>query len=183
MQEIETPIAELVLFEPRVFVDERGYFFESYNKSKLPEGIRGVEFVQDNEAYSKDKGVLRGFHYQTGAYVQAKLVRVIRGAVYDVVIDIRPGSATYGQWFGAVLSENNKLQMFVPRGFAHAYLVLEADTIFAYKCDNYYEATSEGGIAYNDPSLKVDWEAYTDEFILSEKDKSLPFIENCKPIY
>ncbi len=182
MQEIETPIEDLVLFTPRVFVDARGYFFESYNKTKLPSSVQAVDFVQDNEAYSKDKGVLRGFHYQTGSYAQAKLVRVIKGAVYDVVIDIRPDSKTYGSWFGAVLSEENKQQMFVPRGFAHAYLVLEPDTIFAYKCDNYYQASSEGGIAYNDPTLKVDWDAYADGFILSEKDMALPLFKDSRPI-
>jgi dTDP-4-dehydrorhamnose 3,5-epimerase len=173
MQVIETKLKGCFVIEPRIFGDERGYFFESFNKEKFKEltGI-DIEFVQDNEAFS-NRGVLRGLHFQKGKYAQAKLVRVVKGKVLDVVVDLRANSVTYGQSFSCVLSEENKKQLFVPKGFAHGYAVLEDNTVFVYKCDNYYNPASEGGIVYNDESLNIDWVLSPDEIILSEKDKSL----------
>ena len=168
MEIINTPIEDLVVLSPKVFEDDRGYFFESYNESKLPEALR-LNWVQDNESKSS-KGVLRGLHYQVGQYAQAKLVRAITGEIYDVAVDIRPESPTYGQWHGELLTAENKKQMLVPRGFAHGFLVLSDIAIFAYKCDNYYSKDSEGGILYNDPTLQVDWPDIGEEFKLSDKD-------------
>lgn len=178
MEVLETSIPEVILFRPRVFSDARGSFFESYNQNSIREiGITNI-FVQDNQSQSS-KGVLRGLHYQLGEYAQAKLVRVIKGSVYDVAVDIRKGSPTYGKYFGAILSEENKLQMLVPRGFAHGFIVLEDETIFAYKCDNFYHKASEGGIMWNDPSIDIDWQMDTKDILLSEKDEVLPNLENC----
>lgn len=178
MEVLETSIPEVILFRPRVFSDARGSFFESYNQNSIREiGITNI-FVQDNQSQSS-KGVLRGLHYQLGEYAQAKLVRVIKGSVYDVAVDIRKGSPTYGKYFGAILSEENKLQMLVPRGFAHGFIVLEDETIFAYKCDNFYDKASEGGIIWNDPSICIDWQMDTKDILLSEKDEVLPNLENC----
>ena len=178
MEALATSIPEVKLFKPRVFSDARGSFFESYNQNSIKEiGITNT-FVQDNQSQSS-KGVLRGLHYQTGEYAQAKLVRVIKGSVYDVAVDIRKGSPTYGKYYGALLSEENKLQMFVPRGFAHGFIVLEDDTIFAYKCDNLYNKASEGGIIWNDSHIGIDWQMETKDILLSEKDETLPNLENC----
>jgi dTDP-4-dehydrorhamnose 3,5-epimerase len=178
MEVLETSIPEVILFRPRVFSDARGSFFESYNQNSIREiGITNI-FVQDNQSQSS-KGVLRGLHYQLGEYAQAKLVRVIKGSVYDVAVDIRKGSPTYGKYFGAILSEENKLQMLVPRGFAHGFIVLEDETIFAYKCDNFYHKASEGGIIWNDSSIGIDWQMDTKDILLSEKDEILPNLENC----
>ncbi len=173
MNIIETGIEGLVVIEPRVFADDRGYFFESFNRKSWPEHIVKTEFVQDNEAFSSC-GVLRGLHYQVPPFGQAKLVRVITGEVLDVVVDIRPGSSTYGQVFSQLLSGENKKQMYVPRGFAHGYIVLSDTAIFSYKCDNYYSKAHEGGIYYQDPKLKIDWNFNLDQVELSEKDKILP---------
>lgn len=168
-----TPIANLIVFEPRIFEDDRGYFYESYNFNTFSEaGIR-TSFIQDNEAKST-YGVLRGLHYQVAPYAQAKLVRVIEGEVLDVVVDLRPHSPTYGQSYSIRLSAENKKQLFVPRGFAHGYVVLSATAIFAYKVDNYYSKASEGGLIYNDPQLNIDWEISEDEVVLSGKDRVLP---------
>ena len=178
MEVLKTSIPEVILFRPRVFSDARGSFFESYNQNSIREiGITNI-FVQDNQSQSS-KGVLRGLHYQLGEYAQAKLVRVIKGSVYDVAVDIRKGSPTYGKYFGAILSEENKLQMLVPRGFAHGFIVLEDETIFAYKCDNFYHKASEGGIIWNDSSIGIDWQMDTKDILLSEKDEVLPNLENC----
>jgi dTDP-4-dehydrorhamnose 3,5-epimerase len=178
MEVLETSIPEVILFKPRVFSDARGSFFESYNQNSIREiGITNI-FVQDNQSQSS-KGVLRGLHYQLGEYAQAKLVRVIKGSVYDVAVDIRKGSPTYGKYFGTILSEENKLQMLVPRGFAHGFIVLEDETIFAYKCDNFYNKASEGGLIWNDPSINIDWQMDTKDILLSEKDEVLPNLENC----
>jgi dTDP-4-dehydrorhamnose 3,5-epimerase len=177
MEITESPIPDLLIIQPKVFEDERGYFFESYNKKRLSEFMEHQPFVQDNEAMSS-KGVLRGLHFQTGEFSQAKLVRVIKGSVWDVAVDIRPGSATFGQWFGMELSEANKTQMFVPRGFAHGYLTLTDHTIFSYKCDNYYSKEHEGGIKYDDPQLNIDWPVLDKPYILSEKDKKLNYMTN-----
>lgn len=176
MNIINTPIEGLVVLEPKVFEDDRGYFFESYNQSKLPEELR-FNWVQDNESKST-KGVLRGLHYQVGDHAQAKLVRAIIGEIYDVAVDIRPQSPTYGKWHGELLTAQNKRQMLVPRGFAHGFLVISDVAIFAYKCDNYYSKESEGGIVYNDPSLNIDWPEIDDELKLSEKDLTQPTFGN-----
>jgi dTDP-4-dehydrorhamnose 3,5-epimerase len=170
---LETGIPDLKVFEPNVWKDERGYFFEAYNNNIFREAGIDAHFVQDNQARST-YGVLRGLHYQTGDFAQAKLVRVIEGEVLDVVVDIREDSPTYGQWYGVRLSAENKRQLFVPRGFAHGYVVLSATAEFFYKCDNYYSKAHEGGIRYDDSTLAIDWEIELDKVILSEKDKALP---------
>ncbi len=171
MNIIETEIEGLLIIEPDVFMDSRGYFMETYTTSKyrLP---NFTAFVQDNEAQS-DLAVLRGLHFQTGDAAQGKLVRVVVGAVYDVAVDIRPDSATFGISYGVLLTGENKKQMWIPRGFAHGYLVLENETIFSYKCDNYYNKTAEGGIRYDDPDLAISWPTLDVPFIVSEKDLAL----------
>lgn len=167
----KTPLKDCFIIEPTIFGDDRGYFFESFNKQVFEEKTTlKVNFVQDNEAFS-NRGVLRGLHFQKGKFAQAKLVRVIKGKVLDVAVDIRPDSKTFGKYFSILLSEENKKQLFVPRGFAHGYSVLEDNTIFAYKCDNYYNKSSEGGIIYNDSHLNIDWILEENEIVLSEKDK------------
>jgi len=178
MNKIETKLKDCFILEPTVFKDKRGYFFESFNREKFNEIVGfDANFVQDNESYST-KGVLRGLHYQTGDYAQAKLVRVIKGKVLDVAVDIRKDSTTYGQHVTVELSEENKKQFFVPRGFAHGFVVLSKTAIFSYKCDNYYNKSSEGGIIYNDPILNIDWELPENSLIVSEKDVVLPTLEN-----
>ena len=174
----KTHLQDCFVIEPKVFGDDRGYFFESFNKQVFEEKTNlSITFVQDNEAFS-NRGVLRGLHFQKGTSAQAKLVRVIKGKVLDVAVDVRPKSKTYGKYFSVVLSEKNKKQLFVPRGFAHGYSVLEDNTVFAYKCDNYYDSSSEGGIIYNDSNLNIDWMLAENEVILSEKDKLLPQLKN-----
>lgn len=170
-----TPIEGLIVFEPAVFGDERGYFFESYNRRTWEQAGIVCDFVQDNQARST-RGVLRGLHYQTGEMAQAKLVRVVEGEVLDVAVDLRPGSATYGQWYGIRLSAENKKQLFVPRGFAHGYLVLSETAEFAYKCDNFYSKAHEGGLRYDDPKVGIDWGFDLSQVIVSEKDKELPYL-------
>jgi len=168
-----TPIDGLIIFEPQVWGDERGYFFEAFNQNTFEEaGIRRP-FVQDNQARSS-YGVLRGLHYQVGAFAQAKLVRVIEGEVLDVAVDLRKESPTYGQWYSIRLSAENKKQLYVPRGFAHGYVVLSPTAEFFYKCDNFYSKPHEGGIKYDDPTLDIDWKLAHDDVILSEKDLELP---------
>jgi dTDP-4-dehydrorhamnose 3,5-epimerase len=166
----KTDIPGVIIIEPRVFADERGYFFESYNKKTFDELV-GYElnFIQDNEAKSS-YGVVRGLHFQKGDNAQAKLIRVVRGKVLDVVVDIRKDSKTYGKSFSQILSEENKLQLFIPRGFAHGYAALSDEVIFQYKCDNYYCPDSERGIAYNDENLAIDWMIPKDEMVISQKD-------------
>ena len=171
---ISTPIPDLIVFEPRIFPDERGYFFESYNHRTWEEAGVTMNFVQDNQARST-RGVLRGLHYQTGDMAQAKLVRVLEGEVLDVVVDIRPDSATYGQWYAIRLSAENKRQMLVPRGFAHGYIVLSETAEFFYKCDNYYSKAHEGGIRYDDPQLRIDWEFDLARVLVADKDLALPY--------
>lgn len=172
MNIIQTPISGLVIIEPRVYYDERGYFFESYNEKRWPDNI-STSWVQDNESKSQ-KGVLRGLHYQVSPMGQAKMVRAVIGDIFDVAVDIRPGSDTYGHWYGTVLSEENKRQMYIPRGFAHGFLVLSDLAIFAYKCDNYYSKDHEGGIAFDDAALDIQWPDIGQPFILSEKDQMHP---------
>ena len=169
-----TIIEGCFIIQPQIFKDERGYFYESFNQAKFEELTHlSVNFIQDNES-SSSKGVLRGLHFQKGEFAQAKLVRVVKGAVQDVVVDVRPSSKTYGQHFSIELSEENKTQLFIPRGLAHGFLVLENDTIFNYKCDNYYNKEAESGIIYNDASLAIDWNASEKDLIISEKDLLLP---------
>lgn len=172
----ETYLKGCFVITPKVFEDERGYFFETFNENvfKIETGV-SVNFVQDNQSKS-NKGVLRGLHFQTGEHAQAKLVRVIKGKVLDVCVDIRESSPTFGQHFSIVLDGEKHQQLFVPRGFAHGFVVLEDDTIFSYKCDNFYNKASESGIIYSDESLNIDWGFPEDELIISEKDKQLqPF--------
>ncbi|CAM1350669.1 dTDP-4-dehydrorhamnose 3,5-epimerase [Tenacibaculum halocynthiae] len=174
MNIVQTPLKGCFVIEPILFEDNRGYFFESFNEEKFNKGIGvNVNFVQANEAFS-NKGIVRGLHFQKGEFAQAKLVRVITGKVLDVTVDLRKNSETYGQYFSVILSGENKKQLFVPRGFAHGYSVLENNTIFAYKCDNYYNKESEGGIIYNDKTLNIDWNLLDTEVILSDKDMQLP---------
>jgi len=170
---IKTPIADLLIFEPRVFEDDRGYFFEAFNAQTFAEAGIKRPFVQDNQARST-YGVLRGLHYQVGEQAQAKLVRVLEGKVLDVVVDLRPDSPTYGEHYGVELSAENKRQLYVPRGFAHGYVVLSETAEFFYKCDNFYHKASEGGIRYDDPQLNIDWQIDLAQAILSEKDLELP---------
>ena len=170
---LDTPIEGLKIFEPQVWKDDRGYFYEAFNQQLFEKAGITAPFVQDNQARST-RGVLRGLHYQVGEFAQAKLVRVIEGEVLDVVVDIRPGSKTHGQWFSLRLSAQNKRQLFVPRGFAHGYLVLSPTAEFFYKCDNFYSKAHEGGIIFNDAQLDIDWELDPGELVLSEKDKVLP---------
>jgi len=175
---IETGLPDLKVFEPRVFADDRGYFFESFNQNTFSEAGISSAFVQDNESKS-NKGVVRGLHYQHEPFAQAKLVRVVKGKVLDVVLDIRKGSPTFGKVYAIELTEENRLQLYIPRGFAHGFSVLEDETIFQYKCDNFYSKESEGGINYKDPSLKIDWKISEAEALVSDKDKVLPFFKDC----
>jgi dTDP-4-dehydrorhamnose 3,5-epimerase len=176
---IQTDFKGLVVFEPRVFNDKRGYFMETFNQNIWRECEFEYSWVQDNEAKSS-YGVIRGLHFQSGKMAQAKLVRVITGRVLDVVVDIRKESSTYGRTYTIVLSGENKKQLLVPRGFAHGYAVLEDDTIFSYKCDNFYSKEDEGGINLADPSLEIDWLIPEDKRIISEKDIKQPLFKNIK---
>jgi dTDP-4-dehydrorhamnose 3,5-epimerase len=163
----ETKLKGLVVIKPRVFEDARGYFFESYNRQVFVKAGLNLDFVQDNQSLSQ-KGVLRGLHFQNPPFAQGKLVRVISGSVFDVAVDIRKDSPTYGQWFGEHLTAANKWMMYIPPGFAHGFATLEDNTIFAYKCTNYYDKPSEGCLLWNDPDLAIDWKIK--DPMLSEKD-------------
>lgn len=175
MNYIKTDIEGLWIIEPRVFGDNRGYFFESFSLRDFEAHVGPVAFVQDNESLSERRGVLRGLHFQKGGLAQAKLLRVVQGSVLDVAVDIRPGSPTFGRHVSVVLSGENKRQFFIPRGFAHGFLVLEDHTIFQYKCDNYYAPEAEGSYRWNDPAFAIDWGISPEEVILSEKDARAPF--------
>lgn len=178
MNVTETKLKGCFVIEPRVFNDDRGYFFESYNKAVFDKTVdANVDFVQDNESFST-KGVLRGLHFQKGEFAQAKLVRVTQGEVLDVVVDLRLGSETFLQVETVILSSENKKQLFVPRGFAHGFIVLSDTVVFNYKCDNWYNKASEDGIIYNDPTLNIDWILDSSEFIVSEKDIILPTVKD-----
>lgn len=170
----QTPLKDCLLLKPSVFEDKRGSFYESYNKEQFEKatGLQ-IDFVQDNQSTSS-RGVLRGFHFQTAEYAQAKLVRSVFGKVLDVVVDLRPGSPTYKMNYKVVLSAENNYQLFVPAGFAHAFLTLSESSVFAYKCDKYYNREAEGGIIWNDPTLNINWDFPREEIILSEKDAGLP---------
>ena len=169
MEVIKTAIEGVVIIEPNVFKDARGYFFESYSQREFEEKVRKINFVQDNESMSS-YGVMRGLHFQYPPYAQSKLVRCVKGKVLDVAVDIRKGSPTYGQHVVVELSEENQRQFFVPRGFAHGFSVLSETAVFQYKCDNFYAPHADGGISILDASLNIDWRIPTDKAILSEKD-------------
>lgn len=174
---IETAIKDVYIIEPTVFGDNRGYFMETYNEQDFKTAGLNYTFVQDNQSSSR-KGVLRGLHFQK-AYPQAKLVRVLKGEVFDVAVDLRKGSKTYGKWVGVLLSEENKRQFMVPRGFAHGFVVMSETAEFAYKCDEFYHPEDEGGIMWNDPEIGIDWQL-DGEPILSEKDKKHPKLSESK---
>ncbi|MEZ4928101.1 MAG: dTDP-4-dehydrorhamnose 3,5-epimerase [Saprospiraceae bacterium] len=176
-----TSIPDLIIFEPQVFTDSRGYFFESYNRLTWAETDKSPIFVQDNQARSV-RGVLRGLHYQSGEMAQAKLVRVIEGEVLDVVVDLRKNSPAYGQWYSILLSAENKKQLFVPRGFAHGYIVLSETAEFFYKCDNYYSKKHEGGIRFDDHKLGINWQFDLSKVLVSDKDLALPNFGDHLPV-
>ena len=178
MQVTKTSLADVLLLTPKVYGDERGHFFESFNQQSFNQLIGDVNFVQDNQSRSA-KGVLRGLHYQI-QQPQGKLVRVLQGEIFDVAVDLRRSSPQFGQWTGATLSANNQQQMWVPPGFAHGFLVLSDTATFFYKCDNFYNKESEGGISYNDQTINIDWSFPTENLIISEKDKVQPNLENAK---
>lgn len=177
MEVQKTPLIDCFILKPNVYCDERGLFYETYNKKNF-EKVTGltVDFVQDNQSISS-KGVLRGLHFQKGALAQAKLVRVVKGKVLDIVVDVRKNSETFGKSFSIILDDVEHLQLFVPRGFAHGFITLSDQSIFSYKCDNYYDKASESGIIYNDATLALDWYLPKEEFIISEKDLELPTFE------
>ncbi|NHN25603.1 dTDP-4-dehydrorhamnose 3,5-epimerase [Flavobacterium jejuense] len=183
MQFTETKLKGCFILEPRIIKDERGYFMESFNEKTFSKGVeQDVHFVQDNQSFST-KGVLRGLHYQTGIYAQAKLVRVLNGEVLDVAVDLRPDSLTFGQYESVVLTGENQKQFFVPRGFAHGFLVLSETATFFYKCDNFYNKESEGGVIFNDKTIKIDWNFPLEKLIISDKDRVLPIIDNAKKVW
>ncbi|PWT72367.1 MAG: dTDP-4-dehydrorhamnose 3,5-epimerase [Bacteroidetes bacterium] len=174
-----TEFPGLLIFEPLVFEDERGFFFESYNEKIFHQNKIDCEFIQDNQSFSR-YGVIRGLHYQLEPFAQSKLVRAITGTVLDVVVDIRKGSPTYGMNFSVELSANNKKQLFIPKGFAHGFSVLSETAEILYKCDNFYNKQSESGIKFNDPFLKIDWKITPGQTIVSSKDRELPLFADSK---
>jgi dTDP-4-dehydrorhamnose 3,5-epimerase len=173
-----TPIQDLLIINPTVFEDTRGYFFEAYNQNTLANQGIMIDFVQDNQSYSK-RGTLRGLHYQNPPYAQTKLVRVLQGEIIDVAVDIRKASPTYGQHFAITLSAENKKQLLIPHGFAHGFSVISETAVVLYKCDQFYNKASEGGIRFDDPSLNIDWGMDLKDAIVSDKDLVLPGIEGC----
>ena len=177
MEVIKTEIEGVVIIEPRILKDDRGYFYESFSQREFEEKVCRTIFVQDNQSKSS-YGVLRGLHFQKPPYCQSKLVRCIKGAVLDVAVDIRKGSPTFGKYVAVELSEENHRQFFVPRGFAHGFAVLTPEAVFQYKCDNFYNKESEGAVAWNDPQLAIDWRIPADKVLLSEKDKQNKSIAN-----
>ena len=177
MNVVNTAIDGVVIIEPKVFGDERGYFFESFSSRDFEDKVCKTTFIQDNESKSK-YGVLRGLHFQRGKYAQSKLVRVVKGAVLDVAVDIRVGSPTFGHHIAVDLTEENKRQLFIPRGFAHGFVVLSEEAIFQYKCDNHYAPQAEGSIIWDDENLDIDWKFPLCDIILSEKDKKHPRLQN-----
>lgn len=180
MEIIETPLAGCLVIKPKVITDARGYFMESFNEESFNKATGlNVHFVQDNQSFSTF-GVLRGLHFQSDEHAQAKLVRVLKGEVLDVAVDLRIKSKTYGKYFSVVLSEENKLQFFVPRGFAHGFVVLSEYAEFFYKCDNYYNKASEGGLHFNDPELNINWQLPAGSLLVSDKDAILPFLAELK---
>ena len=176
MEVIKTSIEGVVIIEPRIFKDARGYFFESFSQQEFEEKVGKVQFVQDNESMSS-YGVMRGLHFQRPPYTQSKLVRCVKGGVLDIAVDIRKGSPTYGQHVAVELSEDNHRQFFIPQGFAHGFAVLSGTAVFQYKCDNFYHPASEGGIRFDDPDLNIDWKVDLKNAVLSDKDLKLPFFK------
>ena len=182
MKVIKTAIEDVVIIEPDVFGDSRGYFFESYSQKKFDEQVRKIEFVQDNESKSR-YGVLRGLHFQKGKDAQSKLVRVVKGRVLDVAVDIRKGSPTFGQNVAVELTEENHRQLFVPRGFAHGFSVLSEEAVFQYKCDNLYAPHAEGAIAWDDPDIGIDWHLQAEYVLLSAKDAAHPRLKDAEYLF
>ena len=179
MEIIDTAIKGLAIIKPRVFKDDRGYFYEAYNEKLYEEYGISQHFVQDNQSFSY-QGVIRALHYQIGDHAQAKLVRVLSGIVLDVAVDLRKDSVTFGEHIAVELTHENKKQLFIPRGFAHGFVVLSDSAEFFYKCDNYYNKASEGGIIFNDPTLNIDWKLPADQYKVSEKDLVLPPLEKAR---
>lgn len=177
MEIIETPIKDLLIIKPAVFTDARGFFMETFNEKHYQEAGITQRFVQDNQSKSS-YGVVRGLHFQHSPYSQAKLVSVTVGKVWDVAVDLRSNSETYGQWYGVELTDENHYQFLIPRGFAHGFSVLSSTAIFSYKCDNFYNPAADGGILFNDPDLNIDWKIPAEKMILSEKDKKHPFLKD-----
>lgn len=173
----KTKLTDVVLIEPAVFGDHRGFFTESYSQEDFKAAGLDYTFVQDNHSLSVEAGVLRGLHFQKGEAAQTKLIRVVTGAVLDVIVDIRKGSPTYSQWEGYILSESNHRQLLVPKGFAHGFVTLTSNVNFLYKCDNYYNAQADAGIAFDDPELAIDWSIAKEQAILSEKDQHHPTLK------
>ena len=182
MEVIKTEIEGVVIIEPRIFKDERGYFYESFSQREFEEKVCRTTFVQDNQSKSS-YGVLRGLHFQKPPYCQSKLVRCIKGAVLDVAVDIRKGSPTFGKYVAVELTEDNHRQFFVPRGFAHGFAVLSEEAVFQYKCDNFYNKESEGSVAWNDPELAIDWRIPLDKVLLSEKDRQSKCIKDAEYLF
>ena len=182
MKVIKTAIEDVVIIEPDVFGDSRGYFFESYSQKKFDEQVRKIEFVQDNESKSR-YGVLRGLHFQKGKDAQSKLVCVVKGRVLDVAVDIRKGSPTFGHYVAVELTEENHRQLFVPRGFAHGFSVLSEEAMFQYKCDNLYAPHAEGGIAWDDPDIGIDWQLPAEDVLLSAKDAAHPRLKDAEYLF
>lgn len=182
MKMTRTDIEGLVVIEPRVFGDSRGYFFESFSQREFEKEVGQVRFVQDNESKSS-YGVVRGLHFQKPPHTQSKLVRVVKGRVLDVAVDLRRDSKTYGKYFAVELTEDNHLQLFIPKGFAHGFAVLSDEAVFQYKCDEFYAPESEGAIAWNDPDIGVDWQIPEDKVILSEKDKKHPAFKDLDVLF
>ena len=182
MNVIKTDIEGVLILEPKVFYDARGYFFESYNERDFNALVGNVNFIQDNESRSQ-YGVLRGLHFQKGEHSQAKLVRVVRGTVYDVAVDLRKSSPTFGKYVGVELSEENHRQFFIPRGFAHGFSVLSETAVFTYKCDNLYHPEADGGLLLSDPELNIDWQVPAEKRILSEKDQKHPLLKDLQVIF
>lgn len=182
MNVIKTDIEGVVIIEPKVFGDERGYFFESFSQPLFDKLVRPVKFVQDNESKSR-YGVLRGLHFQKGQHAQSKLVRVVKGRVLDVAVDIRKGSPTFGKYVAVELSEDNHRQFFIPRGFAHGFSVLSEEAIFQYKCDNLYAPESEGSIIWNDPEIGIDWGLAAEDVVLSAKDMCHPTLKDTPELF
>lgn len=178
----KTFIKDLLIVEPTVFEDERGYFFESYSKTKFKDLGIDIDFVQDNQSFSK-KNTLRGLHYQNPPFAQVKLLSVLQGEIIDVAVDLRKDSLSYGKSFSVLLSAENKKQLLIPHGFAHGFSVISETATIMYKCDQFYNKASEGGIKYNDPFLNIDWGINLETAIVSEKDQILPFIENCNSLF
>jgi len=179
MEIIETPIKDLVIIKPRVFADARGFFCETYNEERYHAAGIKQHFVQDNQSKSS-YGVVRGLHFQLAPYSQAKLVSVTVGAVWDVAVDLRQSSPTYGQWYGVELTADNHLQYLIPQGFAHGFSVLSETAIFTYKCDNLYHPEVDGGLMFNDPDLNIDWKIPLDKALVSEKDMKHPLLKDLK---